>query len=163
MVSHTRWRSQSPTGTEKIPLLSWQGFSQQKNRRHIVYDSPPNFLLPSIKVFSFCCLRDLHVAHHGCRPQTAMFCLFQINLYFSNKYLAVYLFYGNILVAHMGTRKDPQRFWTGEQTGAVPTIEPIMLTPFLANPGVRRYIFLLDLSSCTPYISSSPDFIWELF
>lgn len=37
---------------------------------------------------------------------------------------------------------------TGKQIGVVPKIEPLLHTAFLANPGVSRYIFLLDLNSC---------------
>ena len=40
-----------------------------KNHGLFVYESPPNFLFPSIKVFSFpCCERDLHPAQQTCRP-----------------------------------------------------------------------------------------------
>ena len=52
------------------------------------------------------------------------------------------------LVPLQGPEKTPVGFRTGKQIGVVPKIEPLLHTAFLANHGVQRYIFLLDLNSC---------------
>ena len=53
--------------------------------------------------------RGLHISRHGCRLQTVILCWSQINSHLLEKYLAVYLFQVNILVALTGTREDPRR------------------------------------------------------
>ena len=52
------------------------------------------------------------------------------------------------LVPLQGPEKTPVGSRTGKQIGVVPKVETLLHTAFLANPGVQRYIFLLDLNSC---------------
>ena len=97
--------------------------------------SPPNFLFPSIKAFSFPAVEDLHTANHGYRPRTTVLCCSQINPSLLEKYVVLYLFWANILMAHGGSQKTSNDSGADKRTGVVPTTESIVM------------IFLLTLRS----------------
>ena len=79
----------------------------------LFYSGPLNFLLPSIKEFSFSWPAKtwiwLIMAHHGCRCQIVIICWSPIYPSLLEKYLAVYLLLVNILAACTRNREDPQR------------------------------------------------------
>ena len=78
---------------ERLPLLAWQELSQgetvtsqpMKSLELFVYSSPPNSFLPSLRVLLSIFAEDLYMACHGCRPQTAIICLSQINPFLLEK------------------------------------------------------------------------------
>ena len=90
---------------------------------------------PSIKAFSFPAVEDLHTANHGYRSRTTVLCWSQINPSLLEKYVVLYLFWANILMAHGGSQKTANDSGADKQTGVVPTTESIVM------------IFLLTLRS----------------
>ena len=56
----------------------------------LFYYTPPNFLFPYKSILLSLPHDDLHMVHHGCRPQIATFCWFWINQSFLENYLVVY-------------------------------------------------------------------------
>lgn len=102
------------------------------------------------------------LVYHSCRLQTSIICWFWIVPSLLEKYLAIYWFHFNILVNHMGTTEDSQWFWPGEYKVAFAQLSSLSFTAFFADPGVLRYVFLLDQSSYYLCVWSSSGFIWDL-
>ena len=104
----------------------------------LFYSGPLNFLLPSIKEFSFSCPAKtwmwLTMAHHGCRCQIVIICWSPMYPSLLEKYLAVYLLQVNILVACIRNREEPQRLQAGELTGTISTSKPIVTHCFSYQP-----------------------------
>lgn len=65
--------------SRKKTVLFWQGFIQQKDMDSV-------FAMSLLASFTPLC-ENLHVPHHGCRPQIAIWS--KVNLSFLEKYLAV--------------------------------------------------------------------------
>ena len=103
--------------------------------------------------------RDLHRVHHGFRPQIAILCWSQINSSLLEKYWQFIYFRSTFWWPLQGPENIPD---VSKQVQH-PQLSPLLLTSFLDNPGVWRYIFLLVLSSCLLFIWRSLDFIWYLF
>ena len=86
---------------------------------------------------------SLLVTHQGYRPRTEILCWFQINLsLMENIYQSIY-FNLTLWWPIQQPERTPNCTSIGEQTGVVPTVEPLILTAFLDNSGLWRCIFSL--------------------
>lgn len=105
----------------------------------------PTPLTPTETFSPFC--RDLHMPHHGCRPQIAIICSSQPNPLFSGDITGSLFILGQHFGIPLG---DPVKildyFEACEQTDVVPTLNLLMLTAFLTDPEIFKQIFLLDPS-----------------
>lgn len=107
----------------------------------------PSFSSSLWKSSAFFIAGIVYVSHHGSRPQIVILCWPQINPFFAGETVTSLLG----LSQHIGgpyrnSKKTPDDSGADKQTDVVPTLSPLLLIAFLANPGVWGKVFLLDLS-----------------
>lgn len=117
--------------------------SALKCHRLCVYSSPPKFLFLCINMLFFPC-------HAG----TCMWFSFlkkkKVYIYISGSlFIPV-----SIFVAFVGSKEDPQTLGSVSKQ----VWDPLLIFVFLIDPGVWKWVFLLDLSSCLLCVRSIPVF-----